>query len=740
MRRMRCLVSGACIGLTLLSESVMPSASPAGTTIIVDCGRFGSAGEASEAEERVDWLDADQADDTACTQCFAAMELQRYLRRMTGRNEDFIIMDHGAELPAADDLIFIGKPRHAKAQALFSSALKEGRDLASLGPEGYRIHSGALDGRRLTIVSGHERVGTLYGVYDFLYRLGCRWFAPGPMHEEVPRVDAIPDMDVTTKPDFVARGFLAWENRGNEDFLLWMARNRLNYWTLEQQPPGLLRKLGILMVCGRHTAESEFLGPDNVYPYNHSRFSGDDDKPADPYGVSVEFQGDANGDGRLSYFEAHPEWYAMVKGKRVPGIERESFGVNYCTSNPHATAEFIKNYVRALVDGGLRNADILRFWTLDGGKWCECDACKAQGTPTDRHLLLVHRFCKAIEKARAEGSRRRPLTVTFLAYADVVDPPTRALPEKFPPDYCMATFYPIRRCYVHRIDDPACSANDKYRRQFEGWTQDPQRHYRGGMSIGEYYNVSQYKCLPVCFMHTMQTDIPYYYRSGARVFDYMHVTTAVWGNKALTNYQMARQLWDVDADCGALWDDYFARRYGAASGTMRRFYESLEQMLCNVTELKYGLARQLERGQKDLFPSSHLRYRRESGVACDGPTLVEMIEHSRRCRQLLQEAGAMNLPPRMMARIAEDEQCFAYGERTIAYYDACVQAYEAAVAGNRDAGRNHYAEACRLAELLRQDTVSTRDSSSHANAENAFVATRATGTLDRIRKLLEEVK
>ena len=37
---------------------------------------------------------------------------------------------------------------------------------------------------------------------------------------------------------------------------------------------------------------------------------------------------------------------------------------------------------------------------------------------------------------------------------------------------------------------------------------------------------------------------------------------------------------------------------------MRRFYESLEQMLSNVSELKYGLARRLDRGVADLFPDA----------------------------------------------------------------------------------------------------------------------------------------
>jgi len=770
-------------------------------TIVVDSGPFATVEAAAQAEEQVDWLDADQADDTACTECFAAVELQRYLRQMTQRNEDFALVDD-RKLPATGDLILVGQAAGARLAVDALGIAKAEMD--GLGPEGYRIKNAVAAGRRLAFVAGRDRVGTLYGVYDLLYRLGCRWFAPGELGEDVPRAVAIPDLlspalsmiverprepripavsagirgegqslaapvsiDVTQRPSFVTRGFLAWENRGDADFLLWMARNRLDYWTLAQEPHSLMHKLGIRMVCGRHHAEDEFIGPYKPYPYDHARFTGDEGNPRDPYPLSPEYQGDANHDGQLSYFEAHPEWYAMVKGKRVPGI-RENFGTNYCTSNPHATAEFVKNYVQGLIDGPYREADIVRFWALDVGKWCECAACQAQGTPTDRYLLLVYQFCQEIDKARAERRLHRPLEVTFLAYADVVEPPTRPLPAGFPPDYCMATFYPICRCYVHRLDDPACKAkNGRYYRQLAGWTQDPQRYYRGQMAIGEYYNVSRFKCLPICFMHTMATDIPYYYRAGARTFDYMHVTTKRWGNKALTNYQMARQLWDVQTDCEALWSDYFARRYGPAAEIMRQFYETLEQMLSNANELKYGLATRLDRGVEDLFPTPQLRYNRKPGLECDGPTLLEMVEQGRQCRKLLAEAAALvdqqkgtvpfsrNGPkgasqkrglspfavtPVVKARIAEDEQCFQYGERTIDYYHACVQGFEEARAGRRDAAREHLRKAQQLAELLRADTVSTQSSSSHANAENAFAATGATHALDRLAAMLEPSK
>jgi len=658
-------------------------ATAAETTIVVDCGPFVSAAEAAGAEDRVNWLDADLSDDTACTECFAALELQRYLRKMTGRADDFAI---ASREPARGDLVRVGGA-DARANA------------AKLGSEDYRIRSSVVKGRRITSLCGGGRVGTLYAAYDLLYGLGCRWFAPGEVHEEVPNIAGIPDMDVTQKPSFVTRGFLAWENRGNPDFLLWMARNRMNYWCVEQKEHGLMRKLGIRMVCGLHDAEELFLNP-------------------------------------TRYFDAHPEWFALVKGKRVPGI-KGMFGTNYCTSNPDATSEFMKNYVQALVDGPYRDADMVRFWTLDVGKWCECDNCKAQGTPTDRNLILVHRLDQEIKKARAAGRIHRPITMTFLAYADVLEPPTRPLPAGFDYDTCAATFYPIRRCYVHNFDASTCPPNTNYLHQLSGWARDPRRHYRGQIAIGEYYNVSVYKCLPICFMHTMAHDIPVYYRTGARHFDYMHVTCRNWGSKALTNYQMARQLWDVRADCKALWQDYFAKRYGPADKPMRSFYESLEAMFSNVTELKYGLARRLERGAADLFPNTQLRYRREPGVTCDGPTLTEILDHGRQCRRLLEQAMAMQLPLRIQQRIAEDERNFTYGERTVAYYDACVQAFAEARAKRFDAARKHYAEAQRLADLLRADTISAKDSSSHASAADALAASLASGALKHIAKPLE---
>ncbi len=679
-----------CVALFLVPVAAVRAA--AGTAIVVDPRPFPSVEAAASGEAKVNWLDADPADDIACTTSFAAAELQRYLRKITGRADDFAIAS--APKRPDGDLIVLAAPN------------------TELGPEDYRITTVLADGRRLTTLTGGGRVGTLYAAYDLLYRLGCRWFAPGELHEEIPelKLDRLPDFDVTEKPSFVTRGFHAWEDRGNPDFLLWMARNRLNYWCVEQSNHPLLHKLGIRMAGGSHDAQALFLNPNAPCP----------------------------DDPKRTFFQAHPDWFAFDGKQRIPGIKGE-FGTNFCSSNPLAVAEFMKNFVNAIAEGRYRDAQVIRFWTLDAGRWCLCEQCKALGSPTDRNLLLVNRLRQEIEAARKAGRINRPIAMEFLAYADVLQPPTRPLPADFDYANCYATFYPIVRCYVHRFDDPACPRNANYAKQLAGWATDPDRHFKGQLCIGEYYNVSGYKCLPICYMHTMAHDIPLYHKLGARRFHYMHVTTANWGNKALTNYQMARQLWDVTTDCAKLWDDYFARRYGPAAPTMRAFYECLEKMLCNVSELKYGLAGRLNSGAKDLFPTSHLRFRREEGVKCDGPTLEEIAAAAKTCRELIDLGGASlprDLPERVKARIVEDEQLYTYGERTVLYYWECAQAFQLARGGKPDEARPHYDEAKRLADLLKADTGSPKHASSHANDANGLTASRAAGALAHIEKLL----
>ena len=176
---------------------------------------------------------------------------------------------------------------------------------------------------------------------------------------------------------------------------------------------------------------------------------------------------------------------------------------------------------------------------------------------------------------------------------------------------------------------------------------------------------------------------------------------------------------------------------------MRRYYDSLETMLCNVQLLKGwspSLCTRLNRGQKPLFADPHMRYRREPGIKCTGPTFVDMLDHSKLCRQLIDEARVLPLPERIKSRLAEDERIFAYAERTLRYYDECVRAYQLAWADRKEEARRHYESARREAELLRQDAwpVSPEYTYHEEPLEgNALTASNAAGALDHLAKLLK---
>jgi len=234
----------------------------------------------------------------------------------------------------------------------------------------------------------------------------------------------------------------------------------------------------------------------------------------------------------------------------------------------------------------------------------------------------------------------------------------------------------------------------------------------------------------------MQNDIPYYYSRGARHFHYMHCTTGNWGNKALTNYQMARQLWDPAIECEPLWSNYLSRRYGPVASEMRQFYETLEKMLCNVTEIKYGLARRLNQGSRNLFPTTHLRYKKTEYEKNDGPDLLEIMDYAKVCRQMINGVRSKMLPERIAIRVAEDERLFTYGERTLKYHEAAARAIMAARTGKTEEANRAHSDLVRVAKLLREDTTSTKMASSHANASSAFAATYATGALSVLEELL----
>ena len=700
-------------------------------SIVVNHGSFSSVGAAALAEERVDWWDSDPADDRACTESFAAAELAWFLPLCMKVEPADVRFESPKRLPKTG-LVFLVGSQASNAQI----AKLDLPDRAKLETdESYLIKTIRKGRRTLVVIEGKDRVGILYGVYRYLEMAGIRFIGLGEQGMVLPEsLSSSPGkLAFIENPSFLTRGFWAWEDRGDETFFLWMARNRLNFWTAAEKEVHLLKKLGIRLTDGGHILQKLHLDPEGEYAYDHPSFEGDARKPADPYSPGTSYQGDVDGNGRISNFEAHPEWYGLQEGKRSPGI-RGDFGDNYCTSNPDATQEFLKNLVQGLVDGRWRYVDVLNFWMLDGGDWCTCEACEALGSYTDRQFILVHTLMNEIRAAQESAKLNRRVQVSVPAYHETLDPPAVPLPDGFDYENCSVTFFPIRRCSVHPFGDPDCTEfNLPMVERLTGWTTGDDRHYQGSMFIGEYYNISGYKSLPVVFTKLISTDVPWYFGKGARHFHYMHTPTRLWGTWTLNQYLLAKLLWDVDTDAAQLVDGYFLDFYPTAHAETRSFYQHLERATASIRTIKYGLRRSMRRSRGDIFRYDHMKYEVHKPEQNDGPDMVEVVASMQEARRALDSAILAVGDPVEQARLMEDERRFAYGEEMIGFFYELVRLAMHRREGNEDLARLAYSKVQRHAEALRQVTDLVQVSSSHANAENGLEATQ----MGRVLQYLE---
>lgn len=723
--------------------------------IVVNTGPFATPGEAANAEHKIDWNGNDHVSMNACTESYAAQELRRYLRKILqvdpANETAFPVV--AARDYRAGQAIFLTNLSDAISNSRIGAAIEEHQLVKRLRRE--EAFALVRQGKDLLII-GYDRRGTLYGVYHLLEILGVRWYAPGKLGEviQVSNRLNLPAGTIIEEPKFITRGFWAWENRGDRDFYVWMARNRLNFWTLSEPDRSFLKKLGIQLTVGGHIFFNRFLNSDLEYPFDHRLFEGDEDKPPDPYLIDRtefdhplfegdvdsphrEYRGDLNKDGKLTYMEAHPEWYGLVAGKRqrVEGVS----GANICTSNRDAVAELSRKLVQELVTGEWQDADTVNFWPMDAGYWCECRNCKALGTPTDRLLLLVHHLRQAIVEAIRQGTITRNLKIIFPIYTETLAPPTRPLPEGFDYENCIGTLFPIRRCYAHVLNDASCTEfNRRIWSDFLGWTKQEPRFYKGRFFVGEYYNISFANSLPVLYTKIMMHDIRLYYEFGVRHGHYMHVYTGLLGFKRLNNYLFAKLLWDPYAEVELILDRYFTDTYEDASNQMGQLYKKLEYATSSITQWKDhdGLTGRINGNLDPLFNTEHLRLKPYHPRLNEGVALLESVRALQQCRETMDSLLRKRWTERVANSLSEDDRNLRYAENTVNLFYQIALTIQAKRRGNLKEARDHYLQSLVFADSLQSEVELLQTASSHANANNGMEASGIQVAYERLGREL----
>ncbi|MGC9318872.1 MAG: DUF4838 domain-containing protein [Armatimonadota bacterium] len=377
------------------------------------------------------------------------------------------------------------------------------RERAAADQSGYFVEVTA-DTIRL---AGTTPRATCYAVYDLLERLGCRWFMPGEIGEVVPRLGQVnmETFSAVELPDFTARRLQSLPQ--GEAIDEWELRNRLG---------------------GPHL------------PASHAWNSL----------VPPE-----------QYYQAHPEYYSLVDGERVPS--------QLCTSNPAVVALAAENIIRMHEE----NPD--RTWfgigPNDGGGFCECPKCRAQDTgdydPFSGEISITDRFLRFANAVAEQVHQLYPdIKFAFYAYSNYMRPPTEVVPDPS----IVPAIAPITLCRLHGMGNPVCPERNYHQYLIREWTRISPEVYHRGYS----YNLAGPN-LPLNYVSRWAYEIPYCKRAG--ITGFRVETQMSWANYGPLGYVMARLMWNADLDVQALLEDYYEKFYGPAAVPMQQYWTRIDR-------------------------------------------------------------------------------------------------------------------------------------------------------------------
>ncbi len=268
-------------------------------------------------------------------------------------------------------------------------------------------------------------------------------------------------------------------------------------------------------------------------------------------------------------FEAHPEYFAEVKGKRQP--------TQACTSNPQVIDIFVNHYLKHFASNAA--SEVASISPNDGAGYCTCAKCRAVHPDLSTRLLM---FFNEVGRRVAEKYPDRYLAFYAYAYNDR-PPKTEGLRVqknviavlahygmdtwRTPAD---AAFNSSNWDFVHKKLIPWRKISDApyfFAREYMNWWYGPWPMYRSMLAATRVY-------------------ADYGVNGVSREYQGRDFGTD------LHMYLELRMTTDPYQDGGKLLDRVFSEYYGPAADTARRVSFELEDALRRATlSVPYGLIR-----------------------------------------------------------------------------------------------------------------------------------------------------
>ncbi len=453
---------------------------------------------------------------------WAAGELQRYLERIGG-----------VELPVANAAI--------EGPAIVVGLRADLGDAAALLPAAADGHDGfaVYVGEGKIVIGGDNERGVVYGVYELLERLGCRWYYP-TMDPKDPEI--VPALDTV---EFEA-GAMAIASP------IPIRIDNASSFFFEIEPEVMIKQLDVAMKAR----------------YNGMGWQCDHRTPVgDQYGELVEtgvirelknrgmlLHGPAHSFPHFlpteRYFDEHPEWFGMRDGKRVGQVIG---GAQFCWSNAEARKVFVDNAERFVLESPA--IDIFCTLGFDGGPACECPECR-KSTPGDLVFQLLNELIE-----RLAVSAPHVKVETSGGYNPVHEPPQVTKAD----DRLRVIWAHWGRHHGIGFDDP----NYCWLENLELW----RKAAVGGLTLCMYYTDNfATPWISAPYERVVEGDRRYILDKHVDAIYMLMWPKGYWWNHSFNNYMAGRCFYDAALAPREVLRDYAMHYFGPHAGPLLLAY------------------------------------------------------------------------------------------------------------------------------------------------------------------------
>lgn len=351
------------------------------------------------------------------------------------------------------------------------------------------------------VLAGHEKRGCLYAAYSFLQDVvGVRWWTAADRF--IPRKPTLvipDDLSISYVPQLISREMY---HRGAQP-TVFSARMK-----------------------GNGAITPEFGGAVRIINFVHSFY-----KYLPPE----------------KYFEAHPDWYSEINGKR----KHEQ--AQLCLTNEDMTQELIQNVLQTL--RASRDAKIIDVSQNDWRGFCTCAKCKAIDDAEESHagtlVLFLNKVAQAVAKEFPE------VWVESLAYQYTRKPPKTVRPR----DNVLIRLCTIECSYLQPMDG---EQNRAFAADIEGWSRLAKHLF-----IWDYTTNYNDYLGPHPNLRVLVPNVRYFVRHGA-----IGLFEEGEGDDfcELKNWLLLRAMWDPSLDAEKLIDEFVRGYYGEAVAPLIKEY------------------------------------------------------------------------------------------------------------------------------------------------------------------------